>query len=79
MLHILLNIRLEYIDNVIAKIEDLGKRVRRIFVYKSTRERFDLSYYNQNSAYIFFDIILNLNLCAIINQKTHRENDIKVK
>ena len=72
------NIRLEYVDNVIIKIENSNKRARRVFACKSTHKRFDLNRYNQNFVYIFFDIILDLDLCAIINQKTYRE-DIKIK
>ena len=60
-------IHFENINNVIIKIEDLNKKIRRVFIYKSTHKRFNLNYYNQNFIYIFFDIIFNLDLCVIIN------------
>ena len=39
-------IHFKNVNNVIIKIENLNKKIQKVFICKSTHEKFDLNYYN---------------------------------
>ena len=67
MLILIKKIRFEDVDNVIIEIKYLDERTRRVFICKLAYKRFNLNDSNQDVAVIFFDIIFDLKLYAIIS------------